>query len=80
MTNPFNLTELITLANRITDGSPIGTIPESLAWISQFDKSDLSNMLIELSTSDDPEGTAHEWHESALVYESGLLDTVFHQT
>jgi hypothetical protein len=76
--------EVTTIAHRLIDG---GTLAKDhpYAWLGEFDRDDLKDFIDEVTRTFEQflglpnawfevDGIIHEWHESALVAASGVLD------
>lgn len=78
--------EVTTIAYRLMKGEKV-PVEHPYAWLMGFDRDELKDFVNDVSRtfqrfsglSDawfEVEGIIHEWHESALVYQSGVLDVL----
>ena len=78
--------EAIEIAIQLIKGETISS-NHPYAWLMVFDSEDLNDFLTEVQSKieDSPkaweeiEALIYEWHESALVISSGVLDEMFYQ-
>lgn len=73
----FDLSELKISTLALIKGETI-ELSDSLKWLTEFDAEDLQEMLDDIhdrGSVDDVDYVIHEWHESALVIQSGVLNS-----
>ena len=72
----FDLAELKSTALALINGSAI-ELDDRLSWLREFDAEELQEMLNDIrdrGSVDGEDEVIHEWHESALLIQSGVLD------
>jgi hypothetical protein len=76
--------EVTTIASQLMEGKKVAA-DHPYAWLMEFDRDDLKDFVSDVSGTFhrfsglpnawfEVDGIVHEWHESALVYQSGVLD------
>lgn len=76
--------EVTSIAYRLMEGEKV-VADHPYAWLMKFDRDDLKDFVSDVSGTfhrfsglpsawAEVEAIVHEWHESALVYQSGVLD------
>lgn len=76
--------EATTIAHRLIDGEKLAE-EHPYAWLGDFDQDDLKDFINDVTSTFEQfsglpnawfevNGIIHEWHESSLVYASGILD------
>ena len=76
--------EATTIAHQLMEGAKVAE-EHPYAWLMGFDRDDLNDFVSGVSGTFyrfsglpnayfEVDGIIHEWHESALVYQSGVLD------
>ena len=76
--------EATTIAHQLMEGAKVAE-ENPYAWLMGFDRDDLNDFVSDVSGTFyrfsglpnayfEVDGIIHEWHESALVYQSGVLD------
>lgn len=76
--------EVTTIAYRLIDGETLAE-DHPYAWLGEFDRDDLKDFINDVTSTfkeflglpnawAEVDGIIHEWHESALVAASGVLD------
>ena len=76
--------EATTIAHQLMEGARVAE-DHPYAWLMEFDRDDLKDFVSDVSGTFhrfsglpnawfEVDGVIHEWHESSLVYASGVLD------
>ena len=76
--------EATTIAHQLMEGAKVAE-ENPYAWLMGFDRDDLNDFVSDVrgtfyrfsglpNAYFEVDGIIHEWHESALVYQSGVLD------
>jgi hypothetical protein len=81
--------EVTTIAHRLIEGEKL-TEDHPYAWLGDFDRDDLKDFINDVTSTFkqfsglpnawfEVDGIIHEWHESSLVYASGVLNEMLVQ-
>jgi hypothetical protein len=79
--------EVTSIASQLMEGEKV-TADHPYAWLMEFDRDDLKDFVESVTSTahqfsglpnawDEVDAVIFEWHESALVYQSGVLDEIW---